>query len=80
MRSLGYWVAAAASIVPLTVGMDAMRQLVFAGSATLGFLSVSIEIIILVGLSVLFLAGARFMLGYMERLAIREGRLTDSRR
>ncbi len=80
VRSLGYWVAAAASIVPLTVGMDAMRQLVFAGSATLGFLSVSIEIIILVGLSVLFLAGARFMLGYMERLAIREGRLTDSRR
>jgi hypothetical protein len=30
-------------------------------------------------LCVVFLIGARLLLGYMERLAIREGRLTESR-
>ena len=34
----------------------------------------------LVVLSVVFLVGARWLLAYMERLAIREGRLTESRR
>lgn len=80
VRSLGFWVAAAASVVPLTLGMDAMRQLVFTSGASLGFLTVPLEIAILCILSVAFLAGARFMLSYMERLAIREGRLTESRR
>ncbi len=80
VRSLGFWVAAAASIVPLTLGMDAMRQLVFAGGATLGFVSVPVEIGVLVLLCIIFLAGARFLLAYMERLAVREGRLTESRR
>ena len=57
-----------------------MRQLVFATNASLGFLSVKLELGILIVLCVLFLFGARLLLGYMERLAIREGRLTESRR
>jgi ABC-2 type transport system permease protein len=80
VKSLNFWVAAAASIIPLTLGLDAMRQLVFPSGALLGFLSVRVEIGVLLGLSVLFLVGARLLLGFMERLAIREGRLTESRR
>ncbi len=80
IKSFNFWIAAAASIIPLTLGLDAMRQLVFASGASLGFLSVSTELAILAGLCVLFLFGARTLLGYMERLAIREGRLTESRR
>ncbi len=80
IRSLNFWVAAAASLIPLTLGLDAMRQLVFATGASLGFLDVRLELGILVALCVVFLLGARLLLGYMERLAIREGRLTESRR
>jgi ABC-2 type transport system permease protein len=80
IKSFPFWVAAASSVVPLTLGLDAMRQLIFAGGATLGFLSVELEIAILVFLAVIFLTAARFLLNYMEKLAIREGRLTESRR
>jgi ABC-2 type transport system permease protein len=80
LKSLGFWLAAGASIIPLAVGMDAMRQLVFPAGPSFGFLSVPIELGILGVLSVVFLVGARYLLEYMERLAIREGRLTDSRR
>jgi ABC-2 type transport system permease protein len=80
IRSLNFYVAAAASIIPLTLGLDAMRQLVFETGATFGFLSVPLEIGILLVLSVIFLWSARALLDYMEKLAIREGRLTENRR
>jgi ABC-2 type transport system permease protein len=80
IKSFNFWVAAAASIIPLTLGLDAMRQLVFPSGAALGFLSVNVEIAVLIVLCVLFLVGAKFLLDYMEKLAIREGRLTESRR
>ncbi len=80
IKNFPFWVAAAASILPLTLGLDAMRQLAFATGPSLGFLSPGIELLILVGLAAVFLLAARFLLGYMERLAVREGRLTESRR
>ncbi|MCI0477181.1 MAG: ABC transporter permease [Anaerolineales bacterium] len=80
IKSFNFWVALGASIIPLTLGLDAMRQLVFPSGATLGFLSVQVEIAILIVLCVVFLIAARVSLAYMERLAIREGRLTESRR
>jgi ABC-2 type transport system permease protein len=80
VKNLNYWVAVFASVIPLTLGLDAMRQLAFRSGDTLGFLSVKVEIVILLILSVIFIIGARFLLAYMERLAIREGRLTESRR
>ena len=80
IRNFPTWVATAASIVPLTLGLDGMRQLVFKSGASLGFISVKWEIVILLILSVLFIAGAKWMLDYMERLAKKEGRLTDTRR
>ncbi len=80
IKSFDFWIAAGASIIPLTLGLDAMRQLAFAGGEELGFLNVRIELAILAVLSVLFVWGAKWLLNYMERLAIREGRLTDARR
>ena len=80
IKSFNFWVAAAASIIPLTLGLDAMRQLVFPSGPALGFLSVKVEILVLTGLAVAFIAAARILLHKMERLAIREGRLTESRR
>ena len=80
IKSFNFWVAAAASFIPLTLGLDAMRQLIFPSGAALGFLNVNVEITVLVILCVVFLIGAKFLLDYMERLAIREGRITESRR
>jgi ABC-2 type transport system permease protein len=80
IKSFNFWIAAAASIIPLTLGLDAMRQLVFPSGATLGFLTVTVEVSVLVVLSLVFIISAKILLAYMEKLAIREGRLTESRR
>lgn len=80
ISSFSFWIAAGASLIPLTLGLDAMRQLVFPSSVTLGFLNVRVEIMLLVILSVVFVFGARYLLARLEKLAIREGRLTESRR
>ncbi len=80
VRAFGFAVALAASLLPLTLGMDAMRQLVFASGPALGFVSVPVEIAALAGLAVLFVVLARYGMRHIERLAIREGTLTDRRR
>ena len=80
IKSFNFWVAAAASFIPLTLGLDAMRQLIFPSGSSLGFLNVTVEITALIVLCVVFLTGAKFLLDYMERLAIREGRITENRR
>lgn len=80
IKSLNFWVAAAASVIPLTLGLDAIRQLVSPSGAALGFLPVGAEIGVLSALCVIFLVAARSLLEHMERLAVREGRLTESRR
>ncbi len=80
IKSFNFWVAATASLIPLTLGLDAMRQLSFVGGLDFGFLPVRWEIGVLLALCVIFLVLAKILLDYMERLAIREGRLTESRR
>ncbi len=80
VRAMGFWVAAAASFIPLTLGMDAMRQLMFSGDPTLGFLSVSVEIGILAALAAIFTTLAHFALAKLEEVGRREGRLTERRR
>jgi ABC-2 type transport system permease protein len=80
VRSFGFAIAMTASLLPLTLGLDAMRQLMFASGPTLGFLSVPWEIGLLALLSVVFVVAARHWLGVVERKAIREGTLTDRRR
>jgi ABC-2 type transport system permease protein len=71
-------VAMAATVIPLSLAMDAMRQLTLPAGATVGFLPVRTEVLLLVVLSVTFLAAAYWLLGYVEELARREGRLTDA--
>ena len=80
IKNFNFWVALSASVIPLTLGLDAMRQLAFKTGGALGFLSVEVELLVLLALSVFFLAAARILIRYMEKLAIREGRLTESRR
>ncbi|MBN1536337.1 MAG: ABC transporter permease [Anaerolineales bacterium] len=80
IKNFNFWVAVGASIIPLTLGLDAMRQLSFSSGASLGFLSVPIELGVLMILCLVFLVGSRYLIAYMEKLAIREGRLTESRR
>lgn len=80
IKSLGFWVAVLASLIPLTLGLDAMRQLLFPSGSALGFLNVYLEVAGLAILSVIFLAAARFLLDYMERKAIQEGRLLEIQR
>lgn len=62
--------------LPLAVGLDAMRQIVFASSGVEGVLPVGTEIAILIVMGIVFLVGARIALRYLEHLARREGRLT----
>jgi len=77
VKALGFAVAAAASIVPITVGLDAMRQLLFpAMMSDLRFLPPEAELAILAGSAVLFLTLAQRSLAFLEQLARREGRLT----
>jgi ABC-2 type transport system permease protein len=74
---LGIIGALAVSLVPLAVGLDAIRQLAFAGSDyPKGTPSPAIEALILVVMTVISLAVARWMLRTLEQLARREGRLS----
>ena len=77
VKALGFAVALGASIIPITLGLDAMRQLLFPEMmAKLRFLDVGYELGGLAVLSGLFLWLAHRALCYMEGLARREGRLT----
>ena len=80
VRSFGFAIALTASLLPLTLGLDAMRQLMFASGPTLGFLSIPVEIGLLAVLSIAFVLAARYWLAVIERKAVQEGTLTDRRR
>ena len=80
VKSFGFVMAMAASLLPLTLGMDAMRQLVFASGPSLGFLSVPVEVTVLVTLSIAFLVASKLWIDRILQLARHEGTLTDRRR
>lgn len=75
VAALGFWVALGASVIPLTLALDAMRQLMF-GADHPGFLSVPVELAILVLLTVGYALLARWALARMEDRARRDGRLS----
>jgi ABC-2 type transport system permease protein len=73
-------VALAGSLVPATLGLDALRQLTLgpaSQAAILPLAPVSTELLILCVLAVGFLVLARYALAYLEVLAKREGKLTS---
>lgn len=76
VRQLGAAVAAGASVLPITLGLDAMRQLLFPEALEFAFLPADIELAILCVLAVAFVTLSRYALAYLENLAKREGRLT----
>jgi ABC-2 type transport system permease protein len=74
---LGFVGAIAIAIIPLAVGLDAMRQLAFADSiGPTGTPSPEVEALILVAMTVVFTWLARTMLRVLERLAREQGRLS----
>ena len=74
---LGLLGSLAISILPLAVGLDAMRQLAFVDAPGLGGTpSPAIEAAILVVMTVVFIGAARWMLAALEMRARREGRLS----
>jgi ABC-2 type transport system permease protein len=74
---LGIVGSLAISLLPLAVGLDAMRQLAFADSAyPIGTPGPEVEAAILVGMTVVFLLLARWTLSVLERRARREGALS----
>jgi ABC-2 type transport system permease protein len=77
VRALGIAVALGASVIPITLGLDAMRQLLFPTMmAQFRFLDVGVELGILAVLAIVFLWLARRALSHMERLSREDGRLT----
>jgi ABC-2 type transport system permease protein len=67
-----------ASFIPLTLALDAMRQLALPHSAVAPLLPVGIEMVLLLVLTVVFVLAAYRLLAVMERLARAEGTLTEA--
>jgi ABC-2 type transport system permease protein len=77
VASLGALGAVAISTLPLAVGLDAMRQLAFAGSPNSnGLLPPETEALILVVMVVVFIGLSRYLLRVIERRARLEGTLS----
>lgn len=72
----GFWVAIGVSILPMTLGLDAMRQLLFPSLLEFRFLDPVVELLILTVLAVVFVLLARVALRHLEYLSKKEGRLT----
>ncbi len=75
VRSLGGIAGGFATLIPLTLGLDAIRQLVFAHLFP-PFLPVGLEIAIQAVLAVAFVVGAAWSLHFIEHRAKIEGRLS----
>ncbi len=75
VRTLGTGVATAAAALPLTAGIDALRQVLFPRVAE-GLMPLWIEVTLLAAMAGLFIFLARCSLARLARLAREEGRLT----
>ncbi len=67
------WLQVTATLIPMTVGLDAIRRVTIQGQ---GLIAVWPHILALVGFIAILLPVARMALNYMENLGKREGRLT----
>ena len=75
VKVLGPLAGLAIGLLPLAVGLDAIRQLTFSQVSDVGVLPPATEAAILVAMSVAFLVLARLALSHFERRARAEGRL-----
>jgi ABC-2 type transport system permease protein len=76
VRYLGFAVAMVAALVPLTLALDATRQLLFGADKAAGLLPVWQEILALLLLCIVLLWAARWALHFMEDLARRSASLS----
>jgi len=76
LRTLGALGAVSAGLIPLGLGIDAVRQ-VLLGPGAFAMLPIHTEAAILAVFAVVFFGFARLALTHLERLAKREGRLTQ---
>ncbi len=75
VKVLGPLAGLAIGLLPLAVGLDAIRQLTFTQVVDMGVLPPEVEAAILVVMAIVFLVLARVALAYFERRARAEGRL-----
>jgi ABC-2 type transport system permease protein len=75
LSALGPWSVVGLSVLPLTLGLDALRQLLL-GRAARGWLPVHVEVLLLVACVVVFPIVAAVSWRAMEERAKREGKLT----
>ncbi|MFQ5968177.1 MAG: ABC transporter permease [Acidimicrobiia bacterium] len=75
VRALGLGLAIGGSLIPMTLGMDALRQLLLPGE-TLELMSWQAEVVLLAVYTVFIFLVARWALARMEQSAKRDGRLT----
>ncbi len=76
VKTLGYFMGSVASLIPITLGLDAMRQLAFKLGPDTAFMPVGFELAALAALSVIYFMAARYLLSRLEYIGRREGRLT----
>ncbi|MEQ1831604.1 MAG: ABC transporter permease [Candidatus Eisenbacteria bacterium] len=76
IRTLGTFGAVVAGVLPLTLGADAIRQ-VLLGPAAQPLLPLGLEALGLAGFTALFLWLAHVLMAHLEALSKREGRLTQ---
>ncbi|MCB1152207.1 ABC transporter permease [bacterium] len=77
MKNMGRILGAVASIVPLSIGLDAIRQVTLPGMANLEFLPFKVELGILMVMTVVFGVLALKLMARMERKGKTEGTLTE---
>lgn len=75
VRALGPWAAAAVSTLPLALGLDCMRQLLFGSAVARGLLPVGTETALLGGSLVFYLMLATVMLRWLEDQGKKKGTL-----
>lgn len=73
VKFLPFWLQVAASAIPVTFGLDAIRQILILGAS---LREVSLHVVVLAAFWVVLLFMARWMLRYMEDHGRRDGRLT----
>lgn len=77
VRNMGLIVSMIASIIPITLGLDGIRQLTLPGAEALKFLSVPVEIALLAGVTVVFGVLALWLMRRMAEKGRRDGTLTE---
>ena len=75
-KNLGFFLGIAASLIPLTLGLDGIRQLILPSGAAMGFLSLKTETIVLFSMTVVFSIAAVKLMNFMEKMGKKEGRMT----